>query len=181
MSNGAMMMQAGSSLLGATSAYGASKANKAAYKAQAAIARNNAKYLEWEAQDALAVGARQEQGVRMRTAGVKSDQRASLAARGLDMGAGSALRMLTDTDFMGEIDALTVRDDARRAAWAKREEARGVKTNAEMYSNRAKAESPMTAAFTSLLSSAGKVSDAWSKTDWAGTTSTVWRKGQPIG
>jgi hypothetical protein len=180
MSQGALIAQAGSSLLSAGSAYGQSKANKAAYKAQAAIARNNAKYLEWEAQDALKLGQREEQGVRMRTAGMKSDQTASLAARGLDIGAGSALRMLTDTDFMGEIDALTVRDDARRAAWGKREQAKGAVTDAGILSSRAKAESPFGAAFSTLLGSAGKVAETWRMTDWSKPPGG-YRKGQPIG
>ena len=171
------------SILSAGGAYSSAKGAKAGYKAQAAIARNNAKYLEWEAEDALARGARAEQGVRLRTAGVKSDQRAAFAARGLDMGYGSALDILTDTDYMGDVDAKTERNNAAREAWGKRQQARGALNDAALLASQAKAISPTRAAFTSLLTNAKPVADSWNNTSWGkgSTSKPSWDPRSPIG
>lgn len=97
-------------------AYSADMANK--------IALRNAQYAEWQAQDAITRGQKEEQAVRLRTAMLKSTQRATMAARGISLTEGTPLNILTDTDYMGEIDALTVKDNALRAAWGYRENAK---------------------------------------------------------
>lgn len=170
-------------VMGAGGAYSSAAGAKAGYKAQAAIARNNAKYMEWEAQDALARGARAEQNVRLRTAGLKSEQRAAFAARGLDMGVGSALDILTDTDYMGDVDALTERSNAQREAWAKREQARGALADASNLSAQARSISPGRSALTSLITDAPAVAASWSKTPWGASTKTkpTWNPTAPMG
>lgn len=159
------------SVMGAGGAYSSSAGAKAGYKAQAAVARNNAKYMEWEAQDALMRGARSEQNVRLRTAGLKGEQQAAMASRGFDMGVGSALSILTDTDFMGEADALTERSNAQREAWAKREQARGALADAANLSAQARSINPLRSAMTSLITDAPSVAASWRKTPW-GAAST---------
>lgn len=147
-----------------TSAYGAynqSKANKAAYEYQAGVNANNAKIAEWQAQDALQRGARAEQQQRLKTAQLKGSQRASLAARGIALDEGSALNILDDTDYMGEVDALTIRDNTAKEAWANRNQAAGYASDASMLQSRADAESPGYAAFISLLGGAGSVASNW--------------------
>jgi len=147
--------------LGAVSAYNNSRSAKSAYNAQAQVARNNAIIAGWQADDALARGDRQAAEVRSKTRQIKGRQRAAMAANGVDLGTGSALEILTDTDYFGEIDANTTRDNAAKEAWAIRNQARGFEYDAGMAKARAGAESPLLAAGTSLLTSAGRVSDRW--------------------
>jgi hypothetical protein len=149
---------AGMSVMGA---YGKAGSTQAAYEYQAQVAQNNAIAAEWQAQDAITRGQVAEARQRMNTAQLKGTQRASLAARGLDLGEGSALNILTDTDYMGELDALTIRDNAAREAWGYRENAKGAMSDAAMMRMRASAESPAMAATGSLLSGATSVASSW--------------------
>jgi len=74
---------------------------------------------------------------------------------------GSALNILEDTDYMGEQDALTVRNNAAKEAWAYRNQAAGALSDSSMLQSRANAESPGMAGFSSLLTSAGSVASRW--------------------
>ena len=142
-------------------AYNQSKATKAGYEAQAVVNRNNATLAEWQAQDALARGSRTEQTQRLKTAQLKGSQRAALAANGVSLDEGSALNILNDTDYMGELDAQTLRDNAAREAWGYRNQVAGYKSDSSLLNNRANAENPSTAATSSLLTNAGSVASSW--------------------
>lgn len=144
-------------------AYNQSKATKQAYEYQAAVNRNNAQIAEWQAQDALARGAKAEQAQRLKAAQLKSSQRAGFAARGVALDEGSPLAILQDTDYMNELDALTIRDNAAKEAWGARVQAGNYSNDARMLSARADVESPGRAAFGTLLTSAGAVADSWYK------------------
>lgn len=130
-------------------------------KSAQAVAANNAKLAEWQAQDAITRGQRSEQAQRMKVAQLKGSQRASMAARGLDLGEGSALSILQDTDYMGEVDATTIRDNATREAWAYRNQA-------AQYKSQADSMSPFGSAFGTLLTGAGSVADSWYRRNSAG-------------
>lgn len=149
---------AGASALGA---FKSSQNNQAAYKAQAQVAQNNALIAGWQAQDALVRGDRAAQTSRSKTRQLKGTQRAALAANGVDLGEGSALNILTDTDYFGAVDAGTIKDNAAREAWVLRNQATGYSAEAGMLKDRASDESPWMAAGTSLLTSAGKVASNW--------------------
>lgn len=84
---------------------------------QAAIADNNATIAGWQRTDALRRGRRDESFHRLQTAQRQSRQAAALAANGHELGSGSALRLLADTDFIGELEALDIRDNAAREAY----------------------------------------------------------------
>lgn len=157
----APVMQATGAVLGATTAYGNSKAAKGAAQANARIQDLNAQMAEWQAADAIKRGDRAAGVSRMRTRQFKGGQRAAMAANGVDLSFGSALDILNDTDQFGEIDAETIRDNAAREAWALRQQAAGLSVDATMYRARAAGESPLMAASTSLLTSAGRVADRW--------------------
>ncbi len=141
--------------------YNQSKATKAAYTYQGQVNENNAKIAQWQAQDALQRGATAEQRQRMSTAQLRGSQRARLAANGVALDEGSPLNILQDTDYMGEVDALTIRDNAAKEAWGYRNQAAGYGSDAAMLRSRASAENPMFAGATSLLTGAGSVADAW--------------------
>lgn len=138
-----------------------SKATQQAYDYQAAVNRNNAQVAEWQAQDALTRGAKAEQAQRLKVAQLKSSQRAGFAARGVALDEGSPLAILQDTDYMGELDALTIRDNAAKEAWGARMQGANYAGDASMLSARAGAESPSGAALNTLLTGAGAVASSW--------------------
>lgn len=153
---------------------------------QAAIGDINAKMMESNAQATLLSGQREEQKSQINTAQLKSTQRASMAANGIDLGVGSAENILTTTDVMGEIDANTIQANAVRAAWGYRAEAQNAKGQADVARARqygaavmagaerdvggkayafamkqADSVRPSTSFGSSLLSGAGKVAESW--------------------
>lgn len=154
-------LQAGGAALGAVSAYQASSATKQAYDTQAQIAGNNAQVAGWQAQDAITRGARSASASRMRSHQLAGTQRARMAAQGVDLGVGSALEILTDTAYFGEVDAGTITDNAAKEAWAIRQQAAGYRADASLLKTRSDSESPLLAGGTSLLTSAGRVAGGW--------------------
>jgi hypothetical protein len=145
-------------------AYGAhqgAKAQKNAANYQAAVARNNAQVAEWQAEDALRRGEMAKQRAQLNTANLKGRQRAMLAERGIDLGEGSALNLLTDTDQFGAMDAGTVTDNANREAYGFRVGAQNSSANAELLQYKADSTSPGAAAAGSLLTGAGQVASSW--------------------
>ena len=67
----------------------------------------NAWIAEKTAQSAQMAGVAQEQRIALNTAQLKGTQVAHLAAGNVDLGTGSAARVLTSTDVLGNIDANT--------------------------------------------------------------------------
>lgn len=158
----------------AMSAYGAysnSQNAKAAMGAQAQVNRNNALIAGWQAEDAIKRGGRDAMRVKTMANRLKGAQRAGFGANGVDMTTGSALQILSDTEYFGEVDAGTVKDNAAKEAWALRNQAMGFSSEASLMQGRADRESPALAAGTSLLTSAGKVSSQWG----SGSTSGGYR------
>lgn len=143
--------------------YSESQTTATAYEMQAATADNNAQLAEWQAQDATSRGQRAEQVSRGKTAQLASTQKASFAARGLDVNVGSALEIQQDTAYMGEIDAQTIRANSAKEAWGFRVQKGNYQVNATLNRNRAGMEKPGMTAVTSLLNSAGSVADSWYK------------------
>lgn len=142
-------------------AYQTAQAQQASSRYQARVAENNAKIGEWQAQDALRRGEQAETDQRRKAAQIKGAQTASMAARGIDISTGSALNILSDTDYLGEIDALTIRDNAKREAWGHRVGAQNDTNNASMLRASADSISPLGAGATSLLTSAPQVARNW--------------------
>lgn len=139
----------------------ASQSAKNAYEYQAAVSRNNQKIAEWQAQNAIAQGEEAQIEQRRKIASLKGSQRAGLAAKGLDISSGSALNILTDTDYLGELDVLNIKSNAERNAWAQRVQGNNEAANATLLSMRADAENPLLAGAGTLLTGAGTVADRW--------------------
>jgi len=95
----------------------------AAAERSAQIATYNAGRKEDDAQTATAVSNREEQSSRLNYARLKSTQRVSLAANGVVLDEGSALRIQTDTDYFSDVDAQTIHANGVRAAMGYRAEA----------------------------------------------------------
>lgn len=83
---------------------------------EAATHTANAALDEQYAQQTLQQGQQQEQQSRLSYANLKSTQRSHLAAAGVALDEGTALRLQTDTDFESDIDATTLHTNAVRAA-----------------------------------------------------------------
>ena len=117
-------------------------------------ANANADYADVQARDAIRRGRREESDRRRATRQLVGRQRASLAARGVDITEGSPLEILVSTELMGELDAATIRENAAR-------EAEGHRTVARNYRTEAGSTNPFLSATGSLLTSAGAVADRW--------------------
>lgn len=139
----------GSTVLAASSAYQQGQVAKE-------TAKNNAKMAEVAAQDAQVRGEEEAAAVQRKGASLKSAQRVSLAAKGLDLTYGTAADMQDQTDFFTQSDAATTRTNAGRDAWNQR--ARG---QAMLQQGRADALNSQYQAAGSLLGGAGQVSEKW--------------------
>lgn len=141
----------GASLLG-TGVSAMSAMNQASANQQ--IAQNNAKVAEYQAQDIERRGQEDAMAVQRRAAALKSSQRVNLAAKGLDLGYGTAADLQDQTDFFAASDVATARTNAAKDAWGKR--AMGANYRAE-----ASAQNPLMASAGTLLGGAGQVADKW--------------------
>lgn len=140
---------------------GRSQSQAASY--QAAVAQNQAKASEINAQYATQAGAQREQAQRMRTAGLIGAERAGAAAHGVDANTGSALDIQSDSATLGELDALTIRNNAAREAYNYRVQASSAGAQAQLLSY--EGEQDLTGGFAkglgSLIGSAGSFGDKW--------------------
>ena len=157
----AMTMQGAGAASSALGAYFGAQSQKRSLELQASMADINARMSESAAQATLLTGQREVQKSQIATANLKSAQRASMAANGVDLGEGSANQILTTTDVMGEVDANTLQANAVRSAWGYRTQGVNQSNQALMSRASAGAISPLTSAATSLLGSAGSVASSW--------------------
>ncbi len=126
----------------AISAIGKWKAGKAAKKegeaqqraaeSQAALLDYNANVADLQAKDAVARGTQEEGQLRQRIRSTIGAQRASFAATGVDTGYGSAADTQADAAMLGELDTMTVRQNAAREAWGYKVEAIDLRRKAEI-------------------------------------------------
>lgn len=145
----------------AVGAYGEAQSQRNALRYSADAAEMNARIAELTAQSVLKQGEREYQRSRLSTAALKGRQRATMAARGIDLGEGTAARILTDTDVLGEIDANTIQANAIRQAWGHRLQGTNYSNEALFGRTTADTISPGTRGFTSLLGDAGSVAKKW--------------------
>lgn len=171
---GGTMMGAGA-VSSAVGAYYSARSAKNSLKHQARmaeinarIAETNAQINELGAQSALLQGQRQEQSSRLSAAQLKSMQRSSMAANGVDLSSVTAQNILNTTDFMGEADALTIQRNALQAAWGYRTqgvnalgEASAQRSQAAMNRVDASGVSAFGLAANSLIGSATAVAPRW--------------------
>jgi hypothetical protein len=117
---GHMSMAAGS-LIGGGASVGNALAQSGAYRSQGeygkAVGDLNARTAALQAQDALQRGEQESALVGRRAAATIGGQRASYAAQGVDVNAGSAAGAQADTAGLSALDQLTIKNNATRAAW----------------------------------------------------------------
>lgn len=105
---------------------------------EAAVANNNAKVAQQQAENERQIGNIEEEQHRRRVRQALGAQRAALAANGIDTTSGTALDLQTETAQFGEEDALTIRANAARKAWGYEVEAGNYKAQAIGAKARAK-------------------------------------------
>jgi hypothetical protein len=154
-------MQGIGAIMSMIGAYSSSQGQKSSLGFQADLAAINATTAERAAQAAMLQGQHEEQHQMLATAQLKSTQQVGFAANGIDLGEGSAARVLTSTDVMGEIDKNTIAANAVRRAWGYRTQAVNFQNDALMKNSAASAISPLMSAGTSMLNSAGSVAQNW--------------------
>jgi hypothetical protein len=101
-------------------AYGQIQAGNAAQSAanyQAQVAANNAIIADQNARQATAAGNAQAEQSRMKTNNLVGAMMAGQASSGLDVGSGSPLDVRTSQKEVGELDVLTIRNNAARQAY----------------------------------------------------------------
>lgn len=148
------------------------------------VGDTNARIAELAAQSALYQGERQSGALTLQAGQLKSRQRASMAANGVDLGVGNAAEVQASTDIMKEVDRATIEANAVRQAWGYRLQAtemqnesaqRAVNYQAQAAAGQVAARntygpqrgvdsSPWAAAGSSLLTSAGTLAKQWYQT-----------------
>lgn len=150
-------------VMGAVGQYQQGQAAAAQAEYNAAVARNNQIISEQQAQDALKRGQIAEEQKRRETSALIGRQRATLAASGVALDQGNPLDILGDTAQFGELDALTIRNNADREAYGYRVQGMNFAAEAGLNDARAAAsrQAGLMGAAGTLLSGAGNAADRW--------------------
>lgn len=148
----------GSTALSAMGSIQQGQAAAASANYNAKVADMNAQISDRRARDALERGKVEEQKKRTQAQQVLGQQRAAMAANGVDIGFGSPLDTLVDTATLGEVDALTIRSNAAREAYDFKVQAANGRADANL--SRMSAKSASTGGYlnagATLLTGAGK-------------------------
>lgn len=159
----------GSTVMGGVGQVQAAKAESAAASYNSKVATMNATLADRASKDALERGMLEEQKKRSETSQLIGQQRANMAANGVDLSFGSPLDLMVDTAKMGELDALTIRKNTYS-------EERDLRQNANNY----RAESSMSAASAKsalsggYLGAMGTVLGGGAKSYTQGKTAGIW-------
>lgn len=150
----------------AMSAYGAqqqanAQAQAAQYQAQVAL--NNQKIAGQYAQQAIADGENKVAAKQEQTSQMIGAQRAAMAANGVQLDSGSPLRLQEDTAKLGNVDALTIRNNAAREAYGY--QLQGVSYGQQAQLDEATASNAVTAGnlnmFSSIVGGASSIGSKW--------------------
>ena len=140
---------------------GAAQSNALRY--QADVDRNNQIIQERLATDAIERGKEEERMHRIKIGQFKGQQINAFAKNGVTVDSGTPLDVLSDTAMIGELEALTIRNNAEREAYGYRVNAMnyGASSQNNRTASSVARKSGNQGAFTSVLSTAGSVSDKW--------------------
>lgn len=108
-------------------------ASNAVAKAQANIARENAKTMELQVQYTLFAAETKIQHETMQAGQAKARQKAVFAANGVAIGTGSAAEITASTDIIKTINKNRIKTEAHAQAWGYRQKATDYNNQALMY------------------------------------------------
>ncbi len=154
-------MQAAGAVSGAIGGFYSARMTKNQLAFDAEMARINARIAELGARSAFERGQKEVASLTMQAGQLKSRQRASMAANGIDLGEGNAAEIQASTEIMKELDKNTLEANAVRSAWGYRTEAANLESTALMKKGSAAGISPGMAGASSLLTGAGQVASSW--------------------
>ena len=117
---------------------------------ESGMLKQNAMFKEQTAQETINAGATSADWQRVRTGQMIGTQRSVQAANGIDVNSGSSAQMQDDTAMLGELDALTIQNNAAREAYGYRVQAKQDLLNANQTVQNGK-----TAAMGSILGGLG--------------------------
>lgn len=164
MSTAGKVATVASALSTAVSTYGASQqaqGERRMHRYQAAVASNNAQVADWHAQDAVRRGHQEAHAARRRGEALRGTQRATMAARGLDLSQGTPAALLSETDYFTSYDQAVARHNAAKEAWASQVQGANLQGEARMHRGAARNISPGLTAGMTLLGGASQVADRW--------------------
>ena len=173
------VLAAGSTALNVYGQYQAGQSAKRQAEYEASIMEIQAGYSEQQAEDAIAIGDEQESRHRAAVRQLIGSQRASMAASGIDISSGSALDLQLEAASMGELDATTIRNNARRQAWGFTVEASDLRNRAKMTraGGRAAARAYNNQAVTTALGGAADLAGLFYRSSNTGTRSNGYSGG----
>ena len=136
---------AGMSALQATGTLAQTYAQVQAQKAQAQyqkqVMESNIRMANIQGKDAVRRGDRDSSRAISYSKKVRGAQRAAMAAQGIDVNSGSALDIQDETAAMGELDALTAKNNAWREAWGYKVQALDYGAKGQLMAEAARNES----------------------------------------
>lgn len=164
------------SLLGASSQMSQANAQSNAYKQQAAQARANSEALQQQAQNTAMKGAQQERQIRREGQATVGKQKTIYGASNIDIGGGSALDVITNTENESLADQLQQRRNTANEVWSQETEAMNQQTAAKNYDTAASnaKKAGRIGAMTSLLGGATQLSTNYGQYKRTGGTKTFW-------
>lgn len=168
--------QIGGGVSSAVGGYYGASVQKMNLQGQAAMAESNARIAELGAQSALQQGNYEASRLGLQAGKLKSRQKATLAANGVDIGTGSAAELQASTDVLADMDKNTLLANAVRNAWGQRLQGMNYQNQALGLRASASGISPVSTTAGSLLGTATSVASSWYQFDKAG----VWNKGAPV-
>jgi len=144
------------------------KSQQLALEFQQSMSAINARNAEYQAQSIMEAGQQQIGQYTMRAGAAKQAGRASLAARGVQGGVGSAAEVMATADVVKDIDVLTINANTVRQAEAARMQRVNIQNeglmagvNAANIGATRSSINPYGMAIPSLLGSAGQVATSW--------------------
>lgn len=96
------------------------------------VAERNAQLAERQGRDTVNRGALEEDRQRLETRQSIGSARAAAAASGVDVSSGSGAAVAATQSLLGDLDALTIRNDAARQAWGYDVEAANSRTQGRL-------------------------------------------------
>ena len=158
-----MALTIGSTVLGFKQQMNAASANESAADANRQIHENNAELMRREADDAIVRGNIKEENRRRKTIIDKGKQIAKFGSSGFQIGDVTSSDILADTEQFGELDALTIRENAKRES-----DLHNQRADNELFAGGAafdqgmnKAKNNRIGAFGTLITGGGQVADKW--------------------
>ena len=127
------------------------------------VAARNAEQADRQAADAAVRGDLAANRYAAGTRALVGSQRAALAAQGVDLGSGTPLALQEDTARMGAIDAMTIRNNARREALGFTQEAANYRTQGELAQRATDntVDALKNKRYTTLLTGASSLTGQW--------------------